>query len=537
MKFHHLVLSPNSPISQRNMELPSEIIDQILSAYVMNWPLEEIRRWRINSRDAWEDFTTSSDHNALGFWHGTYYYETKFYRQGLYDITSLLDCRLVSRRWDFSMCRLLRKQMWWNLQFDNKHTFERAVECCEAEDGGPISWIRSLSLDTMDDLRTFEHINDDDYIILNSYVNQLKTAEEWSTRSDFKLHYDKSKELRLLRQVFDKLTSIERFSVVFPDARSSDDLKAQCYDMQGVSEVIATLQYGLRSSAFCHLVDLSLMVPSTWHAGQLGDALSQDAKDRLSHLRLVIVDETGPSGSVEYIRVEEGNYDGDLDTILTSGHAPSNVQVAYHNKDYQNDLWCFVASCQNLKSLAIEATHYLQLDLLDWNPTSGSRGLRNISLRRVWASVSSIRRLLSASSGSTMPAAIQRVALDDVKIYEDGGNWDEVFDHLLARCPDLQIFCVTQLSYFTGHPRYEHNNKPWENYSSVWTEYDDENNNDRKLLHMINKKMIQRAGSSRYNYPVRLHGYGFDNGRTVVRNYSRAHPSHNCNILIPVSTS
>ncbi|OHW91964.1 hypothetical protein CSPAE12_09422 [Colletotrichum incanum] len=430
------------------MELPSEIIDQILSAYVMNWPLEEIRRWRINSRDAWEDFTTSSDHNALGFWHGTYYYETKFYRQGL-AATSLLN------NWCFS---------------------------------------RFKNLD----------INDDDYIILNSYVNQLKTAEEWSTRSDFKLHYDKSKELRLLRQVFDKLTSIERFSVVFPDARSSDDLKAQCYDMQGVSEVIATLQYGLRSSAFCHLVDLSLMVPSTWHAGQLGDALSQDAKDRLSHLRLVIVDETGPSGSVEYIRVEEGNYDGDLDTILTSGHAPSNVQVAYHNKDYQNDLWCFVASCQNLKSLAIEATHYLQLDLLDWNPTSGSRGLRNISLRRVWASVSSIRRLLSASSGSTMPAAIQRVALDDVKIYEDGGNWDEVFDHLLARCPDLQIFCVTQLSYFTGHPRYEHNNKPWENYSSVWTEYDDENNNDRKLLHMINKKMIQRAGSSRYNYPENL---------------------------------
>ncbi|GKT59402.1 hypothetical protein ColTof4_10624 [Colletotrichum tofieldiae] len=375
----------------------------------------------------------------------------------------------------------------------------------------------------MDDLRTFERIysydyerfkdldiDDDDYIILNSYVDQLKTADEWSTRSDFKLHYDKGGELRLLRHLFDKLTSIERFSVVFPSAESYGDLIAQCYDIQGVDEVIATLQYGLRSSAFCHLVDLSLAVPSTWHVGQLGSALSQDVKDHLSHLRLVIVDETGPSGSVEYIRFEEGNYDGDLDAILTSGHAPSNLQVAYPNKDYQDELWRFVASCPNLESLAIEATHYLQLDLLEWNPTSDSRGLRNISLRRVWANVSSICRLLSASSESLMPGAIQRVALDDVKIYEDGGNWEEVFDHLLARCPDLQIFCVTQLSYFTGHPRYECNNRPWENYSSIWTEYDDESNNDRKSLYMIDKKMIQRAGSSRYNYPVRLIDSSFD---------------------------
>ncbi|KAK1989210.1 hypothetical protein LZ30DRAFT_776188 [Colletotrichum cereale] len=366
----------------------------------------------------------------------------------------------------------------------------------------------------MYDLRTFERIYsydyeeftdpdiDDDHIILNSYVDQIKTPDEWSMRSDFELHYDKTEELRLLRRLFDKLTSIERLSVAFPSAGSNDHLKAQCYDMQGVEEVIATLQYGLRSSAFCHLVDLNLAVPSTWHVGQLGIAMSQDAKDRLSHLRLVIVDETGPSGSVEYRRSEENNDNGDLETVLASGHAPSNIQVAYPNKDHQDGLWAFVASCRNLESLAIEATHYLRLELLNWNPASGSRGLRNIALSRIWANVSSIRRLLSASLGSRLRAAVQRVILNDVKIYEDGGNWDEVFDHLLRRCPDLETFCVTQLGYFTGHTRYESNNRPWENYSSVWTEYDDEDNHDREFIHMINIKLIQRAGPSRHGYPV-----------------------------------
>lgn len=345
---------------------------------------------------------------------------------------------------------------------------------------------------------------DDDDILLNSYVDQITAVDRRSTRTDFELHYDKGEELGLLRRLFDKLTNVERLRVEFPGAKSENELQAQCYDMQGVEEVVAAIQYGLRSPALHHLVDLSLSLPSTWHVGQLGSALSQDARDRLCHLQLVIVDETGPSGSLSYTLGEDGNDNGDMTSVLESSYAPSNVQVAYPNREHQAELWRFVASCRNLESLAIEATHYLQLEQLDWSPPLGSRGLKNILLRRMWANASSIRRLLSTSSGSKMRPAVRRVVLDDVKIYADGGNWEVVFNHLRTNCPDLELVRAEQLSYFSEHPRYAYNNRPWENFANVWTADNAEDNNDTRYLHMINKMMIQRSGSSGRGYPVFL---------------------------------
>ncbi|TID00169.1 hypothetical protein CH35J_005329 [Colletotrichum higginsianum] len=488
------------------MAFPSEIVDLIL----------------YGSLDSWEDFTATSGRHTVGVWDGRHYYETKFYRKDVCDaesFISLLSCRLVSRQWDFSVCRLLQKHQWWNLHLDKNSTFQRAASCIEGEDSGSLKLIRNLCLDEMADLRTFSRIYsydnedvsrfegqdmDDDDILLNSYVDQITAVDRRSTRTDFELHYDKGEELGLLRRLFDKLTNVERLRVEFPGAESENELQAQCYDMQGVEEVVATIQYGLRSPALHHLVDLSLSLPSTWHVGQLGSALSQDARDRLCHLQLVIVDETGPSGSLSYTLGEDGNDNGDMTSVLESSYAPSNVQVAYPNREHQAELWRFVASCRNLESLAIEATHYLQLEQLDWSPPLGSRGLKNILMRRMWASASSIRRLLSTSSGSKTRPAVRRVVLDDVKIYADGGNWEVVFNHLRTNCPDLELVRAEQLSYFSEHPRYAHNNRPWENFANVWTADNAEDNNDTSYLHMINKMMIQRSGSSGRGYPVFL---------------------------------
>ncbi|KAJ0165324.1 hypothetical protein CTA2_11629 [Colletotrichum tanaceti] len=525
----HISLSTTCSASQEIMAFPSEIVDQILCAYIVDKPFGRVRydgspnSWQDGSPDAWEDFTASSGRHTVGVWNGRQYYETKFYRKDVCDaesFTSLLKCRSVSRQWDFSVCRLLQKLQWWNLHLDKNNTFQRATSCIEGGSSGSLKLIRNLCLDEMTDLRTFSRIYsydnedvsgfegqeiDDDDILLNSYVDQLAAVDRRSTRTDFELHYDKGEELGLLRRLFDKLTNVERFRVAFPGAESEHGLQAQCYDMQGVDEVIATVQYGLKSPALHHLVDLSLSLPSTWHVGRLGSALSQDARDRLAHLQLVIVDETGPSGSLKYTLGEDGNDNGDLTSVLDSGYAPSNIQVAYPNREHQEELWRFVASCRNLESLAIEATHYLQLEQLNWSPALGSRGLQNVSLRRVWANVPSIRRLLSASSGSKMSPAIRRVVLDDVKIYADGGNWEVVFKHLRANCPDLELVRAEQLSYFSEHPRFAHNNRPWENVANVWTADNVEDNDDVTYLHMLHKMLVQRSGSSSRGYPVCLY--------------------------------
>lgn len=281
---------------------------------------------------------------------------------------------------------------------------------------------------------------------------------------------------------------------------------ANCYDMQGVDEILATVKYGLTSPGFQHLMDLSFAVPSTWHIGQLAGGLSQDARDRLRKLRLVIVDETGPSGSAQYTKIEEENNDGDRTTILGSV-APSNVQATYPNREHQDALWALVASCPKLEALGIEATHYLNLDLQQWkNPRFGSKNLRDLSLRRIWTNVRSLLQLLSAVPLSSQDSAIRRVNFDDVKIHWDGGNWEDVFAHLRTNCPDLEIFRAEQLSYFSNHPRYEHNNRQWENYNSIWTDDYDGDANDRLFLQMLNMKLIRKNGSQR-DYPVSVYDY------------------------------
>ncbi|KAI3538935.1 hypothetical protein CSPX01_09258 [Colletotrichum filicis] len=338
------------------MELPSEILDQVLDGLMVYQPLAKVRG--VYSLGDWKFFTSHSARLPVNTRHGSGSLQ-KFNRGELPPIGGgFWNLRLVSRQWNSSVIRMLQKHEWWSVPFDDRNRLEKLIRICDGPDGGPCSWIRSLSLHDLDGLRTFSRLYsydfemfegqdvDDDYIILNSY-------------------------------------HIERFSVEFPAAHSKHDLMANCYDMQGVDEVLATVKHGLTSPGFQHLVDLSFAVPSTWHIGQLAGGLSQDARDRLRKLRLVIVDETGPSGSAQYTKIEEENNDGDRTTILGSV-APSNVQATYPNREHQDALWALVASCPKLEALGIEATHYLNLDLQQWNnPRFESKYLRDLSLRRI----------------------------------------------------------------------------------------------------------------------------------------------------------
>ncbi|KAK0376347.1 hypothetical protein CLIM01_06281 [Colletotrichum limetticola] len=501
------------------MELPSEILDEVLDGLMVYQPLAKVRG--VYSLGDWKFFTSHSARLPVNTRHGSGSLQ-KFNRGELPPIGGgFWNLRLVSRQWNSSVIRMLQKHEWWSVPFDDRNRLEKLIRICDGPDGGPCSWIRSLSLHDLDGLRTFSRLYsydfemfegqdvDDDYIILNSYVDKLRTTDWWTsdpTRSRHELHYGKNNEHALLRRFFNTVKHIERFSVEFPAAHSKHDLMANCYDMQGVDEVLATVKHGLTSPGFQHLVDLSFAVPSTWHIGQLAGGLSQDVRDRLRKLRLVIVDETGPSGSAQYTKIEEENNDGDRTTILGSV-APSNVQATYPNREHQDALWALVASCPKLEALGIEATHYLNLDLQQWNnPRFESKYLRDLSLRRIWTNIPSLLQLLSAVPLSSQDSAIRRVNFDDVKIHWDGGNWEDVFAHLRTNCPDLEIFRAEQLSYFSNHPRYEHNNRQWENYNSIWTDDYDEDANDRLFLHMLDMKLIKKAGS-REDYPVSVYDY------------------------------
>lgn len=319
---------------------------------------------------------------------------------------------------------------------------------------------------------------------------------------DGRIHYDMSEAHALLRELFDSLESIECFQAGVPGARSECDNgyihRAECYDMSGLDDLTKTLQYGLRSPAFINLVDLRLALPSTWHLAMLAEALPQTTRARLKHLGLKIVDATGPGGDRRYtICDREGAFpDGDLTAINQSGFPPSNVQYVYPDRDHADKLWSFIASCDSLETLGLEATHYLPLDQLKWSAGPGSKGLRNLLLQRVWTDVDSIIRLLRAPTTSDSPSALRKLVLNDVKMYENGGNWDKVFAHLVTQCPNLEFIDTNQLTYWSTHPHYAENYRIWENHRSIWTNGEE----DEFALEKIYMHCVEKAGGKKY-YP------------------------------------
>lgn len=280
----------------------------------------------------------------------------------------------------------------------------------------------------------------------------------------------------------------------------------ECYDNEAVDALLNTIGYGLGRPSFSHLTDLRLAVPTTRDVGLLGTALAPATKASLRHLLLVITDRTGAGGTfgLSGQQHEEGNDDGAGSFEQYPANMPSNWQYAYPNRAprYEAAFWRFIAECGNLESLGIQATHYLDLDqLADFRPR---RGLKVLSLSRLWTSTHTLLQLLSAGPGRPR-SPIRRVNLDDVKIKAPPPGagaadalatetWARVFGHLAAAAPPcaaLQLCRAAHLGYLQAHPAFcprprggdAARRKPWSRHAA-----------DALALEALTRLLVQRAG-------------------------------------------
>ncbi|KAH8646795.1 hypothetical protein BX600DRAFT_518819 [Xylariales sp. PMI_506] len=335
----------------------------------------------------------------------------------------------------------------------------------------------------------------------------------WSTVTT-PMHIDRTSENTLLRKLFDTFTHLRGFSVSFPGAGTSHDGITQavgCYDLPSYEMIMDSLVYGLRSAAFQNLVDLSVIVPGTHDVGRLAAALSDGVKSQLKHLWMSIVDKSGPGGSpgnrYEHDVDDEGYVyqDGTLEDIEESGYIPSNLQLKYPNREYQNEVWQFIKSCKTLESLGLKSTHYLDLTRLEWAPGSNSQGLKSLSLERIHTSAAALIALLGARDDEASAPALQRAKFRDVKIYGDGGLWGTVFEWMTKSCPDLEFFQPYNIGYLSPHPYFSFNNRPYENGRVIWTEGEAD---EPTMLRLI-RKLVQKAGGPEY-YPDHVEDYDWE---------------------------
>lgn len=280
----------------------------------------------------------------------------------------------------------------------------------------------------------------------------------------------------------------------------------ECYDNEAVDALLNTLGYGLSRPSFSHLTDLRLAVPTTRDVGLLGTALAPATKASLRHLLLIITDRTGASGafSLSGHQNEEGNDDGDGRFEQYTTNMPSNRQYIYPNRApcHEAAFWRFIAECGNLESLGIQATHYLDLDqLADFRP---GRGLKAVSLSRLWTSTHSLLQLLSAGATEEgegrSRSPIRRINLDDVKIKAPPPRcradplatetWARVFVHLAEACTELQFCRAAHLSYFKAHPAFcprksscAARRKPWSRHAA-----------DGLAMEALLQILVRRAG-------------------------------------------
>ncbi|CAJ2512745.1 Uu.00g008640.m01.CDS01 [Anthostomella pinea] len=508
------------------MQFPPEVADQITTYLYSTVPLCHgfaLGEYNGDRRDQWTDFISCDyqpvakvpkgpDDKRRGQTRRRRSPSSAFIGNEI-DFQSLLNLRLVSRAWHASASNTLAKLMDWSLCFESEVSWVKAAACFPPLNASFSHYVRSLNIKEVAHVRSFlrEHHYDPsafegqdvtrEHMLLNNYrelAQNIDTDTHGIVADDNSpLRYDKRAENVMLRRIFDSLVRLERFSISFRGALCDADYghNAECYDLEALDDVMASVAHGLRSPAFQHLVDLRLQVPCTHDVAVLAEAMSQEARDRLKHLRLKIVDATGPSGDRSYLHEWEQQYitnnhsyqDGALTMADNCVYTPSNLQTKYPNREHQGGLWALVRSCHNLESLGIESTHYLSLDRLDWKKGPGSKGLKALALRRVWTDIDSIMKLLSLDTGSDFSqSSIRRLDFSDVKVYKDGGTWSTLFEALVENGPDLEWFPMSNLSYFSTH-------------------HDD----DREKMGDLVGALIRKAGGQR-GYPFEHCNYDAD---------------------------
>jgi hypothetical protein len=142
----------------------------------------------------------------------------------------------------------------------------------------------------------------------------------------------------------------------------------------------------------------------------------------------------------------EESEDDDAALDYDSSFDRSPLQRRYPNRRHQQELWECITLCKNLEALSIQGTHYLGLDQLRWPGASNFTDLRVLHLGRLYSGVTPIQKLIKQWG---RPASLQKLIIDDVKMPLDEGIWGAVLHFLLDECPNLELFFVYNLSYFS----------------------------------------------------------------------------------------
>ncbi|KAI3333251.1 hypothetical protein F4824DRAFT_513402 [Ustulina deusta] len=402
----------------------------------------------------------------------------------------LYSMRLVSRSWNASASRVLRRYWWWPVDLKTTATLERAIQLCAGipatlNDISTKNLFNRLIIPRISHVRSIER----EYFVdqarregkdlLSIYSDKIVGNVEGLERDD----PVRREENRLLRNLIDNLSNVETFSVTFDGAESRYKghlCMADCYDVVSFGIVMDTILHGLGSQAFQHLTDLRLALPGTHDIGKLAAGIPDNVKQQLKHLYLEVVDESGPGGSLG----------------LSFFDGPSNLQAQYPNQDYQDEVWAFIASCNNLESLGLHCTHCLSLERLNWKPGPNFRGLRALYLNRVYASASTLINLLAARDSEVGQPAARRVEFLGVDIVADGGDWGTVFSWLGTNCPELDFFHVYGIGYLEGHESFA---ERLDDSCVIWSE----SGTDGGLLAAIMTDLIIKAGGDS-EYPLEI---------------------------------
>ncbi|CAH0046799.1 unnamed protein product [Clonostachys solani] len=312
-----------------------------------------------------------------------------------------------------------------------------------------------------------------------------------------------SRHIELLESIFHNLPQIESFTLMFPTSggtyNNGWEGSADFYDMDVVNSSIAFFKKALSLPVLSHLTDLRLHLPCTHNVGQICEGLGQEARNQILHLEICIVDASGISGQRGHLFFDyPGDYtEVDGDVHIYNSVPYSNMQREFNNQEHQDELWEFVGSCPNLRSLHIVGSNFLDLDRLRWKKAPNSRGLRVLSLERVWVSLSSLEALLLPSPpvAHTTPQ-LRRICLGDVKLHDDGVNWEDIFNNLREGYPELELSYMEQLTYFESHPRYASLQSPWD---SAWKIQSEEESEIRAMYALV-QHLAEKAGGWDY-YP------------------------------------
>jgi hypothetical protein len=239
----------------------------------------------------------------------------------------------------------------------------------------------------------------------------------------------------------------------------------------------------LKSPSMEHLTTLRLALPSTHNFVEIGTGVPDTLWSKLKLLFLDVTDATGQGGSKSY------------DDYVQMGYPSSNLQHEYPNNLHAHGIFDIVGKCTNLDTLGICGTHILDGNLLQWKPMS--KGLKSIYLERIEFSAPNLIKLLSPAKETPLSEShLSKVWLADVDL--TSGTWSDIFAHLTV-CPSHWYLNPSNLSY-SKHGESEQwrgwNNRPWENHSCLWSEYQLDEPNLKRLM----RKRVGEAGGRDF-YP------------------------------------